>query len=515
MLGRFESSIKSCLPILLGSLAMQAMFACVPAPAATVQALPEIINEPMSFIDMIYAHHEQLAKGITAILAIIAIVLTIILITKSTERKKLKKLFYYDTLTGYKNYNSFKEDVPKILEKHPETNFAIFFIDIVEFKFINSAFGYEEGDKVLKGIADIFARTINRQIETFARITSDHFVVLLSYERFKSIDVRIKMLFNDLENFSTKAGKNYNLIFNGGVYLIEDHNMPINSAVDKASFAEKTIKQKHKTAYAYYNKSILIKINEEKTIEATMREALRNGEFVPYLQPKIDCMSGVVVGAEALVRWIKPNGEVVFPNLFIPYFEKNGFITKIDMYMFGQTCRILRKWIDEGKDVFPISCNFSYLDLVENNFPRYLKIMSQRHKVPADLLELELTESVAATHSELVNHRGKELSNHGFRLSIDDFGAGYSSLSLLQILPMNVIKLDKNFVQKGLEGKFAHDLVSNLVKAFKDNSIQVIFEGIETEEQLDFVKSLGCRIVQGFYYSKPLPLKEFEDKYFK
>ncbi len=185
------------------------------------------------------------------------------------------------------------------------------------------------------------------------------------------------------------------------------------------------------------------------------------------------------------------------------------------MYMFGQACLILRKWMNEGKDAFPISCNFSYLDLVGNDFTRYLKIMSQRHKVPPNLLELELTESVAADHLELVDSRGKELSKHGFRLSIDDFGAGYSSLFLLQTIKMDVIKLDKKFVQKGLEGGFAHDLVSNLVKAFKDNSIQVIFEGIETEEQLDFVKSLGCRIVQGFYYSKPLPLKEFEDKYFK
>ena len=308
-------------------------------------------------------------------------------------------------------------------------------------------------------------------------------------------------------------GKNHNLIFNGGVYLIENPDIPIEIAVDNAGFAKNTIKQKHKTAYAYYDKKILDRINKEKTIESSMRAGLRNGEFVPYLQPKIDCFTGRAVGAEALVRWIKPDGEVISPDFFIPYFEKSGFITKIDMYTFGETCRILKKWMDEGKQVFPVSCNFSYLDILGNNFTKYLKIMSERHGVPPELLELELTESVAAQHIDVVNSSGKELSNYGFRLSIDDFGAGYSSLSLLQILKIDVLKLDRTFIQRGLEGKLAHDLVSSLVSTFKNNSIQIVFEGIETEEQVNFVKSLGCSIVQGFYYSKPLPLSEFEEKY--
>jgi len=183
------------------------------------------------------------------------------------------------------------------------------------------------------------------------------------------------------------------------------------------------------------------------------------------------------------------------------------------MYMFGETCRTLRKWMDEGREILPLSCNFSYLDISGNNFTKYLKIMSERHNVPPDLLELELTESVAVQHVDLVKSHGKELSDHGFRLSIDDFGSGYSSLSLLQILKIDVLKLDRDFVQRGLLGKLPHDLVEGLVKAFKQNSVQIVFEGIETEEQLNFVKSLGCSIVQGYYYSKPLPLDEFEKKY--
>jgi len=467
----------------------------------------------VSFIDMIYEHHVELAKGITLFLVLLVIAMTIITLSKSINKKNLKKLLYYDSLTGYKNYNSFKKDVPEIIRKHLQTNFAIVFIDIVEFKFINSSFGYEEGDKVLKKVAQTFDNIIDKSKETYARVTADHFIVLLCYEKFKSIDIRVKILFGELENLSLKGDKNYNLIFNGGVYLIENRDMPIETAVDNAGFAKNTIRQKHKTAYAYYDKKILDRINKEKIVESSMRDALKKGEFVPYLQPKIDCNTGMAVGAEALVRWIKPDGEVIFPDLFIPYFEKSGFITKIDMYMFGEACRILRKWMDEGKEVFPISCNFSYLDIMGSNFIKYLKIMSQRHRVPPELLELELTESVAAQHIEVVNSCGRELSSYGFRLSIDDFGAGYSSLSLLQILKIDVLKLDKTFVQRGLEGKLAHDLVSSLVNTFKDNSIQVIFEGIETEEQINFVKSLGCSIVQGYYYSKPLPLSEFEEKY--
>jgi len=467
----------------------------------------------VSFIDMLYEHHVELAKAITIFLVLLAIGMTIVTASKSIDKKNLKKLLYYDSLTGHKNYNSFMEDAPVIIKKHPEANFAVVFIDIVEFKFINGSFGYEEGDKVLKKVAEILKNSIEKTKETYSRITADHFIVLLSYEKFKSIDIRIKILFGELDNLSSKWNQNYNLIFNGGVYLIENRDMPLQTAVDNAGFAKNTIRQKHKTAYAYYDKKTLDMINKEKIVESSMRDALKKGEFVPYLQPKIDCYTGRAVGAEALVRWVKPDGEVIFPDLFIPYFEKSGFITKIDMYMFGEACRILRKWMDEGKEVFPISCNFSYLDIMGSNFTKYLKIMSQRHKVPPELLELELTESVAAQHIEVVNSCGRELSAYGFRLSIDDFGAGYSSLSLLQILKIDVLKLDKTFVQRGLEGKLAHDLVSSLVNTFKNNSIQVIFEGIETEEQVNFVKSLGCRIVQGYYYSKPLPLSEFEEKY--
>ncbi len=467
----------------------------------------------LSFIDLIYEHYVDLAKGVTAILVLTVIALTLVNISKSQDKKKLKKLLYQDGVTGFKSYSRFLMDAPEIIKKHPDTNFAILFIDIVEFKFINGTFGYDEGDTVLKNVALVLERIIDPSKETFARITADHFAVLLSYAKFRSIDIRIKIIFGELEKLGSRGNKKYNIIFNGGIYLIEDHGISLDIAVDNAGFAKNGITQKHKNAYAYYDRKILSRINREKEIETSMREALRKGEFIPYFQPKVDCYTGKAVGAEALVRWIKPGGEVISPNIFIPYFEKSGFITKIDMYMFGETCRTLRKWMDEGREILPLSCNFSYLDISGNNFTKYLKIMSERHNVPPDLLELELTESVAVQHVDLVKSHGKELSDHGFRLSIDDFGSGYSSLSLLQILKIDVLKLDRDFVQRGLLGKLPHDLVEGLVKAFKQNSVQIVFEGIETEEQLNFVKSLGCSIVQGYYYSKPLPLDEFEKKY--
>lgn len=467
-----------------------------------------------SLIGIFYEYNTEIAKGLILIFGLIIAALTMISIAKSKDKKTLKKLLYYDSLTGYRNFNSFIEEAPKIIKTNPDSNFAIVFIDIVEFKFINSSFGYEEGDKILVILSQQLDLMIDKYHELFARIDADHFVLFLRYGKFNSIDARLKMLFSYLEKLSVKGG-GYHLIFNGGVYLIEKHDIPINIAVDNACFAKNTIRQKHKTAYEYYDPKTLDRINSERIIEASMRAALKNGEFVPYLQPKIDCLTGKAVGAEALVRWIKPDGEVILPNMFIPYFEKSGFITRLDMYMFSETCRILRKWIDEGREVFPVSCNFSYLDILGSNFIRYLKLISKKHRIPPCLLELELTESVAAEHMDLVNSCGKKLSGYGFRLSIDDFGTGYSSLSLLQILKIDVLKLDRTFVQRGVEGKLAGDLVTSLVNTFKNNSMQVIFEGIETEEQVDFVKSLGCRIVQGYYYSEPLPLSEFEEKYLK
>ncbi|MDD4159759.1 MAG: EAL domain-containing protein [Synergistaceae bacterium] len=470
-------------------------------------------SEERSLVELFYEYYSEITKGLILILVLIVAALTMISIAKSKDKKKLKKLLYYDTLTGYRNFNSFVEEVPKIIEKNPDSNFAVVFIDIVGFKFINSSFGYEEGDKLLIVLSQQLDLLTDKPEEQFARVDSDHFVLFLRYGKFNSVDARLRILFSCLEKLSVKGG-GYHPIFNGGVYLIEHHDIPIKIAVDNACFAKKTIKQKYKTAYEYYDPKTLDIINRERAIEASMRAALRNGEFIPYLQPKIDCHTGKPVGAEALVRWIKPDGEVILPEMFIPYFEKSGFVTKLDMYMFSETCRILRKWTNEGKKLFPLSCNFSYLDIIDTNFNKNLKTISKKHRIPPCLLELELTESVAAEHMDVVNVRGKELSGYGFKLSIDDFGSGYSSLSLLQTLKIDVLKLDRVFVQKGIEGKLSHDLVEGLVNAFKANSIQIVFEGTETKEQVDFVKSLGCRIVQGYYYSKPLSLSEFEKRYF-
>lgn len=466
-----------------------------------------------SLIDLIYEHHVYLAKGLTAMLIFTVCALAFVAVVKSRDKAELKKLFYYDSLTGHKNFNSFVKDAPIIIKKHTDIEYALLFIDIVEFKFINNTFGYEEGDKVLKGIAAFIEKNVDPSFESFARVNADRFVMLLGYKDLISAEARIRALFDDLEGLYSHESADYNLIFNGGVYLFENSDVPINIAVDNAAFAKNSIKQRHKTAYTFYDKNTLIRINEEKSIEATMRGALAGGEFVPFLQPKIDCYTGEPIGAEALARWIKPDGSVMLPDLFIPYFEKSGFVTKLDMYMFGEICGIIRRWMDEGKKVLPLSCNFSYLDLADRNFVENLNALAEKHCVPPNMLELELTESTAAEHIELVESRGGELSALGFRLSIDDFGAGYSSLSLLQKLRMDVLKLDRDFVRRGLNGKLSHDLVSGLVRAFKQNSMQVVFEGIENEEHLDFVKSLGCSIIQGYYYSKPLPVDEFEKKY--
>jgi len=464
--------------------------------------------------DILYAHYDNIGITVAVILLFIVIILALFANSKAKGKQKIEKMHYYDKLTGYKNFNSFLEEAPVIISRNPEINYAVLYIDIVQFKYINGAFSYEEGDNVLRNVSLSICEFLDRSRETFARIYADHFVLLLSYENETALEKKIKLLFGELDLLHLRTKHGHRFIFNSGVYLIDKRDIPIKTAVDCAIFAKKTLVKKHSTVYAYYDKKIVQIMKEEQIIEASMRNALKKGEFVPYLQPKIDCSSGKIVGAESLVRWLTPDKGILAPDIFIPYFEKSGFITKLDIHIFSETCKLLRRWIDEGKDIFPISCNFSYLDIVEPSFPKYLKIIAEKNNVPANMLELELTESVAIEHVEIVNARGKELSEYGFRLSLDDFGAGYSSLTLLQILKMDVLKLDRTFVQRGLGGKLAYGLVSSLVKTFKDNSIQIVFEGIETEEQINFVKSLGCKIIQGYFYSKPIPIEEFEQKYF-
>ncbi|MDX5727831.1 putative bifunctional diguanylate cyclase/phosphodiesterase, partial [Clostridioides difficile] len=298
-------------------------------------------------------------------------------------------------------------------------------------------------------------------------------------------------------------------------YKISKSDNDINTIMDRANTARKTIKGGHKNSFAFYDKEMHKKILKEKEIENSMVDALNNGEFIVYFQPKYSLSDYQIIGAEALVRWDNPQKGLIPPIEFIPVFERNGFIVNIDFYVFEEVCKKIREWMDEGQKVVPISVNLSRMHFVNSNFIEEFKLIVDKYKIPTRLIELELTETAVLDNIEGLLDTMNNLKEKGFVISMDDFGTGYSSLNLLKELPVDILKLDRAFFTEKDESNNEKIVISNVIKMAKELKMKVISEGVETISQVEFLKQIGCDMVQGYLFSKPMPVKEFEKIAFK
>lgn len=471
-----------------------------------------IIPQQLNWNDVIYANPLGTIFTLLFITASIIIFLSYILLSKNRLRKKAENLLYRDSLTGQASYAKFLHDAPHNMQNDVKSRFALIYMDMLQFKYINDTFGYEEGDQVLVSISELLHRFLSKS-ESFARVYADHFVLLLKYTTFEELDRRIALLEQHLTSLSQEMKNKYSFIFHGGIYLFSSKEKKIEIAIDRANYAKDTIQDASRTVFAYYDDRMRSRIIKNKQLERRMYPALQNQEFIPYLQPKINLVTGELAGAEALVRWKTPDGAIS-PGEFIPFFEQNGFVVHLDLYIYEEICKKLREWIQSGQTVVPISCNFSRLHIKNPQFSEQLEEIANRYQIPHHLLELEITESVAIEDKQALLACLKLLKELGFIISIDDFGAGYSSLGLIQNLPIDVLKLDRNFVINGLRGDLEKDLVEALINIPSKHKISVICEGIETKSQEEFIKKIGCQLAQGFLYDKPMPIVDFEKKYF-
>lgn len=471
-----------------------------------------ITPQKLNWRDIIYANPLGTVSAILFFTAAVIICLSYILLTKNRLRKKAESMLYKDALTGYASYAKFLRDAPRHMQNDAKSRFALIYMDMLQFKYINDTFGYEEGDRVLIEISK-FLQGFILDNEAFTRIYADHFALLLKYKTFEEFDCRISLLEQNLTALSQEMKNKYSFIFHGGIYLFSSKEQKIEIAIDRANYAKDTIQDASRTVYAYYDDRMRSRVIKNKQLERQMYPALQNNEFIPYLQPKINLVTGELAGAEALVRWKTPAGPIP-PGEFIPFFEQNGFVVHLDFYIYEEICKKLQEWIQAGKKVFPISCNFSRLHIKNPQFSERLEEIANRYQIPHHLLELEITESVAIEDKHALSGCLKLLKELGFVISIDDFGAGYSSLGLIQNLPIDILKLDRNFVINGLRGELEKDLVEALIHIPSKHKISVICEGIETKSQEDFIKKIGCHLAQGFLYDKPMPVGEFEKKYF-
>jgi EAL domain-containing protein (putative c-di-GMP-specific phosphodiesterase class I) len=280
--------------------------------------------------------------------------------------------------------------------------------------------------------------------------------------------------------------------------------------IDNANIARKSVKGNSTTICKFYDVEMQNKIKKEIEITNSMEGALKNKEFLVFLQPKVNLGDNKLVGAEALVRWERGNHTVLPPNDFIPLFEKNGFILQLDFYIYEEVCKLIHHWITEGMPVVPISVNVSRVHLNDEHFVEKVKRLVNKYFIPPKYIELELTESMFLNNTEIAISTMKELRKLGFGVSIDDFGAGYSSLNLLKDMTTDVLKLDKEFFRQGDMQKEEQIIVSSIISMAKQLNMKVLSEGVETKMQSDFLKSISCDMAQGYLYAKPMPITQFE-----
>ncbi|WP_131043936.1 EAL domain-containing protein, partial [Clostridioides difficile] len=437
-----------------------------------------------------------------------------IIYNKKKKEDYLRKIAYTDPLTGADSIDKFKINSNKLFAKNNPEEYALFYIDVDKFKYINDMFGYDMGNDTLIHISNTIASEL-KEDEIFARVSADHFVLLIKYKTDDDIKTRLNNIYNKVQILSNPKINYYKLILDCGIYKISKSDNDINTIMDRANTARKTIKGGHKNSFAFYDKEMHKKILKEKEIENSMVDALNNGEFIVYFQPKYSLSDYQIIGAEALVRWDNPQKGLIPPIEFIPVFERNGFIVNIDFYVFEEVCKKIREWMDEGQKVVPISVNLSRMHFVNSNFIEKFKLIVDKYKIPTRLIELELTETAVLDNIEGLLDTMNNLKEKGFVISMDDFGTGYSSLNLLKELPVDILKLDRAFFTEKDESNNEKIVISNVIKMAKELKMKVISEGVETISQVEFLKQIGCDMVQGYLFSKPMPVKEFEKIAFK
>ncbi|AFA49198.1 putative bifunctional diguanylate cyclase/phosphodiesterase [Acetobacterium woodii] len=423
------------------------------------------------------------------------------------EVDQLRLMQERDWLTGCLSRNKFKKECEKILEKNKDQTYAMIIFDIDKFKAINDLHGHQTGDKILYDIAKILEKQINED-ELFSRIATDNFNVLIKYQDYLTFSKRIEKMIGEINGYSDQWKINISM----GIYLIGEAKLGICNFSDRANMAKRSIKDNALVSYAFYDESMRLVMIRENEIENKMEAALRNEEFELYLQPKYLFLDEKIIGAEALVRWNDPILGIISPNDFIPLFEKNGFVKKIDAYMFEKVCKLLHKWkieMDQLTDMI-ISVNFSRVHLNNLFLPEELFEIASRYKIDPQKIEIELTEGTIFDNDIQMIEIMKHLKNIGFHISIDDFGRAYSSLNTLRNLPADILKLDKAFFSESADDQRGKKIITSMLNMARDLNLVTVAEGVETKEQVEFLKERGCDIAQGFYYAKPMKVVEFE-----
>jgi len=416
------------------------------------------------------------------------------LLVNTLEKDSLTNLYTKEAFFGY---------VEKYL-KDSKDDFDLIGLNVERFKLVNDIFGMKEGDRLLEFIAKLIEKKFGDYEVVCSRAVADQFYIFIN----RDADY-INILY-EIEREIKAYNLNIEISIHFGVYQINNKKVPISIMCDRVKLAIDSIKGKYNMLYSRYDEKLIEKIKAEQELLNCMEESLKNKDFKVYLQPKSNLITGEVVGAEALIRWVHKDLGFITPNRFIPLFEKNGFITNIDMFVLEEVCSKLKNWIDRGVKPIRISINLSRVDIYNPNLIKMMMVIINKYEVPIEYISLEITETSYTENSKQLITVVKNLKKIGFNIEMDDFGSGYSSLNMLEELPIDILKLDIKFLETSSKTKNNIGILNFVVGLGKWLDLSLIVEGVETIEQVNYLKSIGYTYGQGYYFAKPMPKDDFE-----
>ena len=427
------------------------------------------------------------------------------------DKNTLYELAFYDTITGHYNWNHLVSFLEMPMD-HGIYDYAFAHFDIKEFRVINEVYGHIAANKVLCNVV----KAMNEAdfVYASARCHNDNFAMMIKDMPEAEMCEKLEKFFEKLSYL--EEDPNYKIFYRCGVVPMQKTMLLGNRVADAGKLAQALGQNHNKTEIIIYTDKMHDDISWGNYIKAYVETAIANDEFVVYLQPKFDISKETIKGAEALIRWNYKNKEFLSPARFIPFFEKDGVIGKIDDIVLDKVCAALARWKKEGKPLYPISVNLSRNRLYDKDLISHLTSVVDSYKLPHDLIDFELTESAGYDNTGHMVSLLEELRSAGFKISMDDFGTGYSSLSLLTQMPLDTLKIDKSFVDNVSTDREREEdiiVIQHIITLAKELKFMCLAEGAESKPQVDRLRELGCEIIQGYYYSKPIPIKEYEEKY--
>lgn len=415
----------------------------------------------------------------------------------SCDEQEIEKITYL--VKRAQKIQHFESNVRDLI-LHSSKSIACIQFDISRFKIINDIYGERMGDQILQFIKDNLAEICN-ETQYYLNLRSDVFVVLSEFQQESELDELVRQIQTRCNMF-----KNIKLTYSIGVYIVNDRKMDLRQIEDRAAMARKKAKGNMMNNVLYYQEEFKEMLYIRNFIEESLPSAIDEKQFQMYLQPKYSIVQNHIVGAEALVRWQHPDRGMIYPNEFIPVIEENGYIKKVDYYIWKEACNFLKRCEQAGIKNCPVSVNVSRLHLTDTVFMDYLAQTIHEAGIPKEQLELEITETIG---DEQISNMAELLKHQGYKLLMDDFGSGYSSLNILLETPFDVIKLDKKFMENMMVSEKGRLILEYVVAMADKLGLELLAEGVETEEQVELLRKIGCDNVQGYYYAKPMPVEDF------